>query len=158
VSEKIPDVENVVRRAYNAAEGNVLDLKGFNDLFTNDGVINMVGYSTYRGDERSQIVAFMGKLAPDVHRELHQIHVIGNLVAVKLSIRGTFSGVFESPAGVIRGNGAKLDVPCADFWYVENGKIKQFDCYMSFSIMHEQMGIPPDFASAVKAQGPEDNP
>jgi len=24
--------------------------------------------------------------------------------------------------------------------------------------MHEQMGIPPDFASAVKAQGPEDNP
>jgi len=26
---------------------------------------------------------------------------------------------------------------------------------VSFSIMHEQMGIPPDFASAVKAQGPE---
>jgi SnoaL-like domain len=130
----------------------VLDLNGFKELFTDDGVIH-AGKSIYRGDELSHIVVFMGKLAPDVHRELHQVHVMGNVVAVELSIRGTFSGVFESPAGIIRGNGSKLDVPGADFWYVENGKIKQFDCYVSVSIMLEQMGIPPDFASAVKAQG-----
>ena len=94
----------------------------------------------------------MGKLAPDVHRELHQVHVIGNVVAIELSIQGTFIGPFETPAGVIRGNGAKLDIPCADFWYVEDGKIKQFDCYVSSNIMLEQIGIQPDFASAVKAQ------
>jgi hypothetical protein len=63
----------------------------------------------------------MGKLAPDVHQELHQVHVIGIVVAIELSIRGTFTGQFEPPAGVIRGNGAKLDIPCADFWYVESG-------------------------------------
>jgi hypothetical protein len=57
----------------------------------------------------------------------------------------------ESTAGVIRGNGAKLDIPCADVWYVEEGKIKQFDCYVSASIMLEQIGIRPDFASAVAA-------
>jgi hypothetical protein len=62
------------------------------------------------------------------------------------------SGTFQSPAGVIQGNGAKLDVPTADFWYVENGKIKEFNCYTSVSIMLEQMGIRPDFASAVGRQ------
>jgi hypothetical protein len=84
----------------------------------------------------------MAKLAPDVHRELYRVHVMGNVVAIELSIRGTFTGQFESPAGVIPGNGAKLDIPCADFWYVEKGKIKQFDCYVSSNIMFEQIGTP----------------
>jgi hypothetical protein len=145
------DAETVVRRAYHAAEGNVMDLKGFTNLFADDGVIN-AGKQSYRGEQLSYIVAFMGKLAPDVHRELHRVHVMGNVVAVELSIRGSFGGLLESPAGVIRGTGAKLDVPGADFWYLEDGIIKQFDCYVSVSIMFEQMGIQPDFASAVKAQ------
>jgi hypothetical protein len=98
------------------------------------------------------VVVFMGKLAPDVHREHHQVYVMGNVVAVELSIRGTFTGTFESPAGVIQPNGAKLDVPGADFWYVENGKIKEFNYYVSVSIMLEQMGIQADFASAIRAQ------
>lgn len=69
---------------------------------------------------------------------------------VELSGRGTFTRTFDSPAGVIKGNGAKLDVPGADFWSVENGKIKDFNWYVN--VMLEQMGIQPDFASAVKAQ------
>ena len=32
-----------------------------------------------------------------------------------------------------------------------DGKIKEFNCYVSVSIMLEQMGIQPDFASAVGA-------
>jgi hypothetical protein len=65
-------------------------------------------------------VIFGGKLAPDVHRELHQVHVMGNVVAVELSIRGTLTGPFETPAGVIQPTGGKLDIPCAEFWYVED--------------------------------------
>ena len=73
---------------------------------------------------------------------------------IELSGRGTFTRTFDSPAGVIKGNGAKLDVPGADFWYVENGKIKEFNCYVSGNVMFEQMGIQPDFASAVRAKQP----
>jgi SnoaL-like domain len=146
------NAETVVRRAYHVADGSVMDVPGFIDLFTKDGVIH-AGLNTYRGTDLGHIVVFMGKLAPDVHRELHRVHVIGNLVAVELSIRGTFSGVFESPAGVIKGNGAKLDTPAADFWYVEDGKIKEFNCHVGVSIMLGQMGLQPDFAAAVKAQG-----
>jgi ketosteroid isomerase-like protein len=146
------DAETIVRRAYHAAEGNVMDVQGFIDLFADDGVFNAVGQQSFRGEHLGDPVVFMGKLAPDVHRELHRVNVMGNVVAIELSIRGTLTGPFETPAGVIRGNGAKLDIPCADFWYVEDGKIKQFDCYVSSSIMHEQIGIQPDYASAVKAQ------
>jgi ketosteroid isomerase-like protein len=147
----ITNAENLVRRAYHAAEGNVMDVQGFIDLFADDGVFNAVGQASFRGEHLGDPVVSMAKLAPDVHRELHRVHVMGNVVAIALSIRGTFTGQLESPAGVIRGNGAKLDIPCADFWYVEEGKIKQFDCHVSSSIMLEQIGIRPDFASAVAA-------
>src|SRR5882724_1226120 len=146
------DAETVVRRAYHAAEGNVMDVQGFIDLFAADGVFNAGGQESFRGEHLGDPMVFMGKLAPDVHRELHRVNVMGNVVAVELSIRGTFTGPFETPAGVIQPTGAKLDIPGADFWYVEDGQIKDFNCYVSLSIMLAQLGVQPDFASAVRAQ------
>jgi len=146
------DAESVVRAAYHAAEGSVLDVQGFADLFTEDGVFNnVVAGETYRGEHLGDLVTFMGQLAPDLHRELHRVHVAGNVVAVELSIRGTVTGPFETPAGVIQPSGAKLDIPTADFWYVENGKIKEFNCYVGVSVMLAQLGVYPDFAGAVTA-------
>jgi len=146
------DAESVVRRAYHAAEGSVLDVKGYVDLFAPDGVFNAIGLASYRGEHLGDMVTLMGTVAPDVHRELHRVHVAGNLVTVELSIRGTFKGPFPSPAGTIQPTGAKIDIPCADLWYVENGKIKEFNCYAAFHVMFAQLGAPIDFASAVKAQ------
>lgn len=91
----------------------------------------------------------MGALAPDLHRELHRFNVSENLVTVELTIQGTFSGPFETPAGVIEPTGAKLEIPTADFWYIEDGKIKAFNCYVSMNIMLAQLGVMPDFAAAV---------
>src|SRR6266571_501575 len=45
----------------------------------------------------------------------------GDVVAIEVSIRGTFLGPFETPAGVIQPTWAKLDIPTADFWYVRDG-------------------------------------
>jgi len=33
---------------------------------------------------------------------------------------------------------------------MRNGKIERFDCYPALNIMLKQMGVPRDFASAVK--------
>ncbi|MGW0900420.1 nuclear transport factor 2 family protein [Streptomyces goshikiensis] len=146
------DAETVVRAAYRAAEGSVLDVQGFMDLFAEDGVFNnVVAGETYRGEHLGDLVAFMGALAPDVHRELHRFHVMGNVVAVELTIRGTFTGPFETPVGTIRPTGAELNIPTADFWYVENGRIKEFNCYVGLNVMLAQLGVRPDFASAVTA-------
>ena len=55
------------------------------------------------------------------------------------------------PRGVGQPTGAKVDVPGADFWYLRDGKIERFDCYIMVSTMRAQMGVRSDFAPAVAA-------
>jgi hypothetical protein len=71
------------------------------------------------------------------------------VVAIELSIRGTFLGPFETPAGVIWPTGAKLDIPTTDFWYMRDGKIEEFNCHIGTSAMFAQLGVLPDFTCAV---------
>jgi hypothetical protein len=73
----------------------------------------------------------------------------------RVSIRGTFLGPFETPAGVIQPTGAKVEFPTADFWYLRNGKVEVFDCHIAFTTLFAQLGILPDYASAVAASAPE---
>ena len=97
------DTEALVRRAYHLSEGDVLDVQGFIDLFAEDGVFNGIGgvsgHESYRGEQRGDALVFIGKFLPDVHRELHRVNVLGDVVAIELSIRGTLLGPFETPAG-----------------------------------------------------------
>ena len=115
----------------------------------------MSGQERYRGEQLGDVVVWMGKLFPDVHRELKQITVNGDVVSIELSIQGTFLGAFETPAGVIQPTGAKLDFPTADFWYLRNGKVEVFDCHIAFTTFFAQLGILPDYASAVAASAPK---
>jgi ketosteroid isomerase-like protein len=154
------DNEAIVRHAYHTAEGSVLDVAGFVSSFAQDGVINLghaglepsgVGQESYRGEHLGELVLRLAQPFPDVHRELHRVNVLGDTVAVELSIRGTFRGPLETPAGLVQPTGAKVDIPCADFWYLRDGKIVRFDCYVMSSTMLAQIGVEPDFASAVAA-------
>jgi len=81
--------------------------------------------------------------------------VLGDVVAIEVSIQRNFLGPFKTPAGVIQPTGAKLDIPTADFWYVRDGKIQEFNCHIRLSTMFAQMGILPDFTSAVAASAGE---
>jgi hypothetical protein len=148
----------VVLRAYHLAEGDVLDAQGFIDLFAEDGVLNGIGgvsgRDTLRGHQLGGLVVWMGTFLPDVHRQLKQITVHGDVVSIELSIQGTFLGPFETPAGVIRPTGAKIDIPTADFWYLRNGKVEVFDCHIGFTTLYAQLGVLPDYASAVEASAP----
>jgi hypothetical protein len=94
-------------------------------------------------------------LMPGVHREPHRVNVLGDVVAIGVPIQGPFPGPFETPAGVIQPTGPKLDIPTADFWYVRDGKIQEFNCHIGSSTMFAQMGILPDFTSAVAASAGE---
>jgi SnoaL-like domain len=150
--------EALVRRAYHLAEGDVLDARGFIDLFAEDGVFTGIGgvsaRESYRGKHLGDVVVWMGKFLPDVHRELHRVNVFGDVAAIGLSIQGTFLGPFETPAGVIQPTGAKLDIPTADFWYVRDGKVQEFNCHIGVTTMFAQLGVLPDFISAVAASAP----
>jgi hypothetical protein len=107
----------VVRHAYHTAEGSVLDIAGFVGSFAKDGVINLghagveprvVGQESYRGEHLGDLVLNVAKYFPDIHRELHRVNVLGDMVAVELSIQGTFPGPLETPAGIIKPTGAKV--------------------------------------------------
>ena len=153
------DNEAIVRHAYHTAEGSVLDVAGFVGGFAEDGVINLGhsgigrvgGQGSFRGEEMGRLPLSVARLFPDVHRELHRVNVLGDTVTVELSIQGTFLGSFETPAGVVQPTGAKVDFPCADFWYLRDGRIEMFNCYVMVSDMLAQVGVTPDFASAVAA-------
>jgi len=156
------DNEAIVRHPYHTAEGSVLDIAGFVGSFAEDGVMNMGhsgrrdhrqggGQESARGQQLGEVVLSLAKQFPDIHRELHRVTVLGDTVAVELSIQGTFLGPLESPAGIVQPTGAKVDVPTADFWYLRDGKIETFNCYVMVSNMLAQMGVMPDFASAVAA-------
>jgi hypothetical protein len=144
--------EEIVRAAYRTAEGNVQDLEGWRNAFTEDGVFNDIANgASYSGDRLGDVVTYMATLLPDVHRELLRVHEAGRrLVVVELLIQGTFLGPLPTPAGPVAPTGAKVSIPTADFFYLRDGKIETFNCYVSMNIMLAQMGVYPDFASAVK--------
>ena len=151
----------IVLQAYHDGEGDSLDPQGFRDLFAADGVLNGIGgvdgQDSLRGTQLSGLIVFLSQFLPDIHRELKQITVSGDVVGIELSIQGTFLGPFDTPAGVIQPTGAKIDFPTADFWYLRNGKIEVFDCHIAFSTLFAQLGILPDYASAVAASAPGGN-
>jgi hypothetical protein len=96
------------------SEGNVMDVQGFVKLFGGDGVIR-AGVKAFRGEKLPSVVYLLCKPAPDVHRVLHRVHVIGNVVANRAVGPRHFHPNVRFPPGVIKGNSAKLDVPGADF-------------------------------------------
>ena len=143
--------EKIVRAAYRMAEGNVLDLDGWRNAFTPDGVFNNIAVGeSYTGERLADVVTAMANLLPDVHRELLRVHETGNLVVVELLIEGTFLGSLPTPACQVAPTGAKVSIPTADFFYLRDGKIETFNCYVSMNIMLAQMGVYPDFAAAAK--------
>jgi SnoaL-like domain len=143
----------VVLQAYHAGEGDSLDPQGFMDLFAADGVLNGIGgvdgQDSLRGTQLSGLIVFLAQFLPDIHRELKKITVSGDVVCIELSIQGTFLGPFQTPVGPIQPTGAKIDFPTADFWYLRNGKVEVFDCHIAFTTMFAQLGVQPDYASAV---------
>ncbi|AGL16061.1 ester cyclase [Actinoplanes sp. N902-109] len=144
--------EEVVRQAYRLAEGDALDGDAFRALFTEDGTFNDIPNAmTFRGDQIPLALRGLAGVFPDVHRELLDVHAVGDFVAVALRIQGTHRGAFPTPIGEIPPTGNRIDVPTADLWYLRDGKIERFDCYNSATMLLAQIGVAPDFASAIEA-------
>lgn len=142
--------EKIVREAYRRAEGSALDAQGFRELFAEDGTFNdMPNGMTVRGDDIPGALAAFAGIFPDIHRELLQVTTYGDVVAVELLIQGTHLGAFPTPAGEIPPTGHRIDVPTADFWHLRDGRVESFNCYNSASMLLAQIGVAPDFASAV---------
>jgi predicted ester cyclase len=138
--------------AYHDAEGASTNPAAFINSFTKDGVFtSVITNQSYRGAALGDVVTRTAAMFPDVHRDLRSISVNGDVISIQLHIQGTFEGPLQTPAGVLKPNGAKVDYPTDDFFYLSNGKIKEFDCLIGLSAEMSQLGVNFDWASAVAA-------
>jgi ketosteroid isomerase-like protein len=93
--------EEFVRRAYAIAE--VKDIAAWVACFNPDGVFvdESVGV-TYRGpSEVGKPVENCGTAFSDMHRELYDVYVSGDVVVVELALQGTHDGPLRLPQGIL---------------------------------------------------------
>lgn len=144
------DAEQFVRDAYAIAEQK--DLKRWISLFNDDGIFvnESVGITYRRPNEWDYPVRNYGTAFADMHRELYDLWTVGDTVIVRLALQGTHTGPLETPFGTIPPTGKRMDAPCADFFELENGKIKKFDCFPEASVILTQLGVISNLSAALE--------
>jgi predicted ester cyclase len=127
-------VEKFIRGLYQAAEGTG-NADDFSSRFTEDGTFTDESAGvTYRGPtELRKSIQIYGSAFPDMHRELYNVYVAGDVVVVELSLNGTWKGPLALPSGTIPANGKRFKAPCCDVFKLKNGKVQVFDCYPCWS-------------------------
>ena len=134
--------EQIIRELCAAAEAQELDPGKFVSMFSADGYMwDMASGTKFRGQAIGESIAGLASAFPDVHREIFNIHLAGNVVIVELAIRGTHQGGLHLPSGTLAPTGKVIDVPSCDVFHLESGKIKSFHCYNEASVMLQQLGV-----------------
>jgi ketosteroid isomerase-like protein len=132
--------EAVIRSLYEAAE--VKDVEQFKSLFTEDGYFYDVSAGVkYRGEELGQTINIYATAFPDMHRELYDLYVAGDVVVVELSLNGTHRGPLALPAGTIPATGKEMHAPCCDVFHLKEGKVTSFHCYTAATVIFAQLGV-----------------
>lgn len=146
---KMSNNEQIIRGLYQVAE--VQDARKFASLFTEDGVFYDVSAGVkYRGNDVGKPVEIYATAFPDMHRELYDLYVSGDIVVVELSLNGTHKGPLVLPAGTIPATGKEIHAPCCDVFRLKDGKVQSFNCYTAATILLGQLGVLTDLGGALK--------
>jgi len=134
--------EQIIRHLYEVAERQ--DSKAFASLFADDGYFwDVSADKKYYGKDTGTVVDIYATAFPDMHRELLRVYPADaqNMVIVELTLNGTHNGPLVLPSGTIPATGKRMVTPCADFFLLENGKVKFFHCYTAATILLKQLGV-----------------
>ena len=132
--------EEFVRHAYDLAE--VKDIPGVDVLQSRRRLRRQL----CRGDlqrtgEVAKPVEYYGAAFSDMHRELYDIYVSGDVVVVQLALQGTHDGALHLPFGMLPPTGKRMDAPCCDVFKLADGKLQRFDCYPEGTVILSQLGV-----------------
>ena len=143
--------EEFIRNAYHVAE--IRDIPAWVACFTPDGTFTDESLGiTYRGPkELGRTVEVYAKAFPDMHRELYEVIVQGDVVIVELALQGTHLGLLPTPMGTLAPTGRRMDAPCCDVFRLVNGKIQSFNCYPSGTAIFAQLGVLSNLEAAIAA-------
>ncbi len=134
--------EETVRELYRAAEGRGGDTAKFVSLFADEGyMVDIPSGLKLHGQAIGEAIDAFANAFPDVHRELLNIYVAGNVVVVELTTRGTHQGELKLASGTVAPTGKAIDVPSCDVFHLEHGKVISFHCYNAVSVLQQQLGL-----------------
>lgn len=135
--------EEAIRHLYHVAEAKYEDLQAFVACYTKDGeFVDMSSGTRFRGpSELGKTVSVFSKAFPDMHREIHLLYVVGDVVFVELTLQGTHKGPLELPIGTIPATGKTMNAPCCDVFRLVDGKVKLFNCYVESTVIFAQLGV-----------------
>jgi ketosteroid isomerase-like protein len=140
--------EEVIRNLYEVAE---TEPKTFRSLFTENGYWwDVPAGARYEGDEVARAADIYSTAFPDMHRELHDLYVDGDVVVVQLTLHGTHKGDLPMGLGTLPATGKAFYVPCVDVFHLEDGKVSAFDCYYAGTIMLGQLGVLGNLEAALR--------
>jgi steroid delta-isomerase-like uncharacterized protein len=80
---------------------------------------------------------------PDAHMAIEKAVEAGPEVFVAGRFRGTHTGALVTPQGTLPASGKPLDLPYADYFRVEDGKIIEHRVYWDQADMMTQLGASP---------------
>jgi hypothetical protein len=102
---------------------------------------NSVGI-TYRAPDGVAVpVENYGRAFSNMHRELFDVYVSGDIVIVQLALQGTHDGPLSLPQGILPPTGNRMDAPCCDVFKLKDGRLQVFDCYPSGTVILSQLGV-----------------
>src|ERR1700756_3369074 len=144
-----PRHEEIVRKGYAVAEA--MDVPGFVNSFTPDGAFTDEAFgNVFTGPtELATMLEVFGNAFPDMHREIHRMYSVDDMVVVELALQGTHKGPLAVPGGFIPPTGKRMDAPCCDVFRLVDGKIQSFDCYPSGTVIFSQLGILENIKGAI---------
>lgn len=142
---------NIVRTLYAAAEAEGKDTNKFISLFSENGYfLDVPSSKKYYGVEVGEPVDAFDSAFPDMHRELFEVYVTGDVVVVELALRGTHLGDLRIAGGTITPTGKTMDVPCCDVFHLKDGKVASFHCYYAASVLLQQLGVAGNLEAALQ--------
>jgi steroid delta-isomerase-like uncharacterized protein len=148
-----PQNERTIRDGYAVAEA--MDVEGFVNTFTPDGTFTDEAFGNiFTGpQELATMLQIFGNAFPDIHREIHRMYSVDDMVIVELALQGTHGGPLAVPGGFIPPTGKTMDAPCCDVFRLVEGKIKTFNCYWSAATVLAQLGVLASLERAVTSAG-----
>jgi ketosteroid isomerase-like protein len=143
--------KQIIQQLYMSAEGASKDTPKFVSLFAQNGYFyDVSGGKKYYGEDLGFVVDVYAAAFPDMHRELHQMYFMDDVVVVELTLNGTNNGDLVTPDGTVPATRKEMHTPCCDVFHLKGGKVTSFHCYVAVPIMWDQLGVF-NISSAVKA-------
>ena len=140
--------EDVIRKLYQTAE--VKDVDAFVALFAEGGYFwDVSAGQKYFGSDIGKTIDIYATAFHDMHRELGNFYVAGDMVIVELTLNGTQTGPLALSAGTIPPTGKEMHAPCCDVFHLVNGKVASFHCYTAATIILGQLGVLGNLEAAV---------